>query len=176
MVFLFVVVDGLCKFIHELIVMVSFYWWYYSFGKEKLILICFLFFPLCFSGGFSVCVFELHVVDFPWIQWSKLRETRKGSVRKVGLRKVALPYLLQSWVQTQLFTSLFGYIFYICRIVLTCWFMLFYCMLKIKVCLCWFVVAHDYHNHSNFSLKLACVNIVFSLNCNLHASKTPFFH
>lgn len=77
----------------------------------------FLFVFICFVVvvGVSVCVFELHVVDFPWKQWLVLRGMMKGSVSRVvvvvGLRKVAPLCLRQSRLPILLYTSSFGYVF-----------------------------------------------------------------
>lgn len=89
--------------------------WSFNFEKKmKKFTLNYLFIFVCFiCFGCSVCVFELHVVDFPWKQRLELREMMKGRLRKLGLRRVALPFLHQSRLPTQLSTNLFGYTSYI---------------------------------------------------------------
>lgn len=78
--------------------------------KEKELTLFILFFFLALNPcGVTVCVFELHVVDFPWKQWLELTIVMKGSLRSVGLRRVAPVCLRQSMSLIQLYTSSFGY-------------------------------------------------------------------
>jgi len=61
--------------------------------------------------GFAVCVFEVHVVDTPWKLWLELRIMMMESLKTVGWIEAVLLCLHQSKFLTQLYTSLFGYMF-----------------------------------------------------------------